>query len=176
MKIIDLLKEKQELMSTLRKNEVYGYPQVVDGTTDEERKKFREFQQKAKRFNEICDAVHTAYSQTRVSVPFYGDISLATAVEYFVGECDTDDWGNSITEHLLINNCNFLDEANTVVKSHIFSEDESEDDIFNNPLSMGMMRNRSTQPKKRDYDREFWANSYTELKVAIMKAIAETDV
>lgn len=176
MKIIDMLKEKQELMEELSSGDICGFPQVIEGTTDTEKKRFREFQQKTKRFNEICDALHTAYSQTRISVPYYGDISLATAKEYFMGNCYSE-YCCEDEECLMIDNCNFLYKANSVVKSHMFSKDESERDVFDNPFPMGMMCNHSTpQSKKRDYNREFMANTYIELKVAIMKAIAETDV
>ena len=176
MKIIDMLKEKQELMEELSSDDIYGFPQVIEGTTDTEKKRFREFQQKTKRFNEICDALHTAYSQTRISVPYYGDISLATAKEYFMGHCYSE-YCSEDEECLMIDNCNFLYKANNIVRANMFSEDEPERNVFSSPLSMGMMCNQSTPPtKKRDYNREFMANTYIELKVAIMKAIAETDV
>lgn len=182
MKIIDLLAEKASLATKVTDSRVTSCMQVVDGTSENEHKRYREYQQDVKRFNEICDDLNSAYSRTRISVPMYGDISLATALDYLRARCD----GNRMCidgaelETLLVDSVDFKYLAvNKVYLSTAFVDDDEDTTCacaaphmgFGMGVGMGV-----SKPKKREYDKDFLLNSYNELKVAIMKAITETDV
>lgn len=181
MKIIDLLKEKEALVKAVTDNRYNNFPQVAEGDTESERKKFREFQQNTKRFNEICDELNMAFCKTKISVPFYGDISLATALSYFRARTLELDSFHSISEleELLISDADFKFEAmNRVCLGSAISFDD-EDDNDGSPVILNSGMNLPfglPAPTKRKIDKEFMRNSYNELKVAIMKAIVETDL
>lgn len=172
MKLIDLLNERAKLAAEnfhLSFNALF----LPAGCTEKQKDKNREYQNKAKRYNELTDRINEAYVKTRLSVVGYGDISLATAICYYQSSLMCFD-GADVYE--LANLLLAVDYQKDVIDSASWYVDET---ITPKPLlGMPILNDEEMRASRERQDKinALHNERYYALQLAIITAITDTEV
>ena len=169
MKIIDLLKERANLIgdsTSLSPNALL----LPAGCTDKERNENREYKDKVKRYNELTDRINEAYAKTRLKVEGYGDISLATAIDYYRSQyAEFGDKGDIAS--ILV--------AKDVVMHYASSARWYTDGVVAPPVAFGFPVPDEEEKERRKLCKQinkFEETVFYELQTSILTAIATTEV
>lgn len=162
MKLIELLVERKKLEDG-RMRLSFGSFMLPANATEKEREENRKFKDNLKRHGELCDRINEVFAKTRIDVPEYGNISLATAVRYAGDLYEIADIA-SASDY-------FTDKT-----SYIAFEDMDCSSVFGNPLLAPNMINDEVSREKNDKVSDYRDSISLDLQVAIMKALVETTV
>ena len=172
MKIIDLLNEREKLSNerfTLSFNALF----LPTGCSDEDRNVNRQYQDKVKRYNELTDRINEAYARTRINVMGYGEISLATAIEFY--DCSSRDLFSDSGDCLVafLSGRNYQDS----ILQKVYINDRPMFSITPCDLSFECNNEGGKKAKEQlDKVESLMKTMFCDLKAAIIKAISDTDV
>ena len=162
MKLIELLVERKKLEDG-RMRLSFGSFMLPANATEKEREENRKFKDNLKRHGELCDRINEVFAKTRIDVPEYGNISLATAVRY-AGDL------YEIADITLASDY-FTDKT-----SFLSWDNMNNDSVFGNPVFLPCASNNDESREKNEKVSDYRDSISLDLQVAIMKALVETTV
>ena len=170
MKIIDLLKERVNLIgehSSISPNAFF----LTADCTEKERNDNRVYKDKVKQYNELTDRINEVYAKTRIKVEGYGDISLATAIDYYRSQYTEFGDKGDIASVLV---------AKDAVMHYASLARWYSDGVVTPAVPLAFpMPDEEEERKRRKFCQqinEFEATMFYELQTSILTAIATTEV